>query len=129
MIVVDTSAVVSALIGRPLNEALLRRLADDGDLHAPHLIDVEFLSVLRRLVTNRELSPDRAADARVDFTDLAIVRYPHHALADRVWRLRDNINAYDATFVALSEALDAPLVTTDGRLARSPGHAATIELL
>ncbi len=129
MIVVDTSAVVSALVVVPANVPLRRRIADDGDLHAPHLIDVEFLHVLRRLTTSGALSADRAADARTDFADLAIVRYPHHALADRIWQLRENLTAYDAVFVALSETLETPLVTTDGRLARSPGHSAVIELL
>lgn len=128
MIVIDTSAVVVALAGQPPNARLRRRLAQDGDLHAPHLIDIEFLHVLRRLTSSQELSMERAADARLDFSDLAIVRYPHQALADRIWELRDNFSAYDAVFVALSEALGAPLVTNDARLARAPGHGAMIEL-
>jgi len=58
---------------------------------------------------------------------LRITRYPHALLLDRMWELRDNLTAYDASSVALAEALDAPLVTTDARLAASPGHRATIE--
>ena len=66
--------------------------------------------------------------ARMDFGDLAIVRYPHEPLNDRVWELRHNLTAYDATFIALAEALDAPLVTCDGRLAAARGHRARVEL-
>ena len=93
---------------------------DDGDLHAPHLLDIEFLHALRRLTLRGELSDDRAHDARVDFADLALVRYPHEQLADRVWELRRNVTAYDGVFVALAETLDVPLVTCDARLAAAP---------
>ena len=79
-------------------------------------------------VQNGALSPDRAEDARQDFHDLAIVRYPHQPLADRMWQLRDNLTAYDAAFLALAEMLDVPLVTCDARLAHSSGHRAQVEL-
>ncbi len=122
MIVVDTSAVLAALAGRTPDRALVQRLAD-GDLHAPHLIDVEILQALRGLVRGGKLSLDRADDVRVDVADLAIARYGHEPLADRVWALRDNLTAYDAVFVALSEALAVPLITCDARLAAAPGIA------
>ncbi len=128
MLVVDTSAVVAALVARPPNQALVDRLRVDGDLHAPHLLDVELLHALRRLVLAGQLSEDRAADARTDVADLTVVRYGHGALADRTWELRHNLTAYDATFIALAEALDAPLVTCDARLARAPGSSAVVEL-
>jgi predicted nucleic acid-binding protein len=128
VLVVDTSAVVDALASRPPDERLLARLGSDGDLHAPHLLDVELLHALRRLVAAGHLSEDRAADARSDFADLTIARYEHGFLADRIWELRHNLTAYDATFVALSEALDVPLVTCDRHLAASPGHRARVEL-
>jgi predicted nucleic acid-binding protein len=75
MLVVDTSAVVAALVGRPTDDRLVGRLGADGDLHAPHLLDVELLHVLRRMVTTGRLTEDRAADARADLADLVIVRY------------------------------------------------------
>ncbi|MFL5798759.1 MAG: type II toxin-antitoxin system VapC family toxin [Actinomycetota bacterium] len=128
MIVVDTSAVLAALAGRPTPVGLRDRLARDGDLHAPHLIDVEVVHALRRLVRTRHVTEDRAVDIKSDFTDLAVVRYPHQPLVDRMWQLRNNLSAYDATFVALSEVLGVPLVTCDGRLAASTGHQAEIEL-
>ena len=128
MLVVDTSAVVAALVGRPPDRALVDRLGADGDLHAPHLLDVELLHALRRLVRTGSLGEERAADARADFAELPVVRYGHEPLADRAWELRDSLTADDATFVALAEALGVPLVTCDARIARSPRHRAAVEL-
>jgi len=128
VLVVDTSAVVAALVGRPPDRRLTDRLGADGDLHVPHLLDVELLHALRRLVRTGQLSEERAADARADFAELAVVRYGQQPLADRAWELRDNLTAYDATFVALAEALAVPLVTCDARLSRAPGHRAAVEL-
>jgi predicted nucleic acid-binding protein len=128
VIVVDTSAAIAALAATPTMHELVTRLEGDGDLHAPHIIDVEVIHALRRLVAAGELTEDRAADVRSDFADLAIVRYAHHPLADRMWELRHGLSAHDAAFVALAEALDVPLLTCDGRLARAGGHHARIEL-
>jgi len=128
MLVVDTTAVVEVIAGRTPPEHLVARLAGDGDLHAPHLIDVEVLHVLRRLVQLGALSGDRAHEARMDFADLVVLRYPHAPLADRAWELRDNLTAYDAMFVALAEALGVPLVTCDAKLAAAPAHGARVEL-
>ncbi len=121
MIVVDTSAVLAALLARPPNARLVTRLAADGDLHAPHLVDVEFLHALRRLLRRGEVTGDRVAQVRLDFADLSITRYPHTMLADRIWALRENLTAYDAAFVVLAELLGAPLVTVDARLGRVSG--------
>lgn len=128
MLVVDTSAVLEALAGREPAPGLVHTLAADGDLHAPHLIDIEFLDAPRRLAMTGDLSEDRAADARADFADLARTRYPHHELSDRIWELRHNLTAYDAVFVALAEALATPLVTCDARVASASGHRAAMEL-
>ena len=128
MLVADTSAVLQALAASEPAPGLLERLAGDGDLHAPHLIDTEVLHALRRMSIRGEISDERVADARSDFADLALVRYPHLPLNDRVWELRHNLTAYDATFVALAEALAARLITCDARLASAPGHHAQIEL-
>lgn len=128
VLVVDTSAVLESLVGERSDTALASRMATDGDLHAPHLIDIELLNALRGLVRAGNLSPDRAADARLDFADLTIVRYGHEPLADRIWELRENLTAYDAAFVGLAEALDAPLITCDAALGSAPGHTARVEL-
>jgi predicted nucleic acid-binding protein len=123
MLVVDASAVAELLLGRATGAAVAGHLRDHGfDLHAPHLIDVEVLSALRRLVAAGETSADRAGEAVEDFLDLPIARYAHLVLAPRIWELRENLSAYDATYVALAEALadgGAPLLTADARLARA----------
>lgn len=126
MLVVDTSAVLAALASRPSDPALVKRLADDGDLHAPHLIDIEILNALRGLVRGGQLSEDRAQDVRTDVEELALTRYGHQPLADRIWALRDNLTAYDAAFVALAEALKVPLITCDARLAKAPDVTAEL---
>lgn len=128
MIVVDASAVVDVVARDPANPALTARLRTDGDLHAPHLVDVEVTQALRRLVAFDQLADDRASDARVDVAELPITRHAHRALVDRAWQLRHNLSVYDAVYVALAEFLQVPLVTCDARLTRVPGHDAEIEL-
>ena len=76
-----------------------------------------------------EIDDRRGREAMADLADMPIRRYPHDVLLPRVWDLRHNLTAYDAAYVALAEALDAPLVTRDRRLARAAGHGADIELL
>jgi predicted nucleic acid-binding protein len=63
-----------------------------------------------------------------DFAALDVVRYPHLPLIERIWTLRSNVSAFDAAYLALAEALDAPVVTSDAKLARAPGRHARIEL-
>jgi predicted nucleic acid-binding protein len=72
------------------------------------------------------LAADRAEDVRTDFAELAITRYGHEPLADRIWALRETLSAYDAAFLALAEALEAPLITCDARLSRAPGVTAEL---
>ncbi len=130
MIVVDASAVLELLLnGRAATRLRARLLAAGQTLHAPELIDLEVLQVLRRFVRDRDLSLDRATEALSDYRDLGIDRFSHELLLGRVWELRANLTAYDAAYVALAELLDAPLLTADHRLARSPGHHAKIELI
>jgi predicted nucleic acid-binding protein len=108
-------------------EARLFRAEDE--LHAPHLLDVEIVQGLRRLVRTGEVSSRRADEAIADLTDLDLHRHPHLDLLDRAWKLRDNISAYDAMYVALAEAMEAPMVTCDVPLAKAPGHRARIEVI
>ena len=128
MLVVDASAIFGALVLRPAHRSLIERLRGDGDLHAPHLIDIEYLNALRKFLLRRELRQDQADDARREFGELALVRYPHQPLADRMWELRQNVSIYDAAYLALGEALGVPLITLDARLARAPGLQAAVEV-
>lgn len=128
MLVLDASALLRALLPGA-DPGLLARLGSDRDLHAPHLLDLEVVSALRRLNRSRRLSADRARDALTDLSDLNLTRYPHELLLPRIWQLRENLSAYDAAYVALAEALEAPLLTADARLARSSGHRASTELV
>jgi len=128
MLVIDTSAILDAIAAYTPAPGLTERLSQDGDLHAPHLIDIEILHALRGMRIREEITADRATDARTDFAETALLRYPHEPLSDRIWELRHNLSAYDAAFIALAETLDAPLITCDRRLASSSGHTAHIEL-
>ena len=130
MIVVDASALVELLLDTDEAGAVAARLFNSGaSLAAPHLIDVEAAQVLRRYAQVGEIDGRRGREAIADLADMPIRRYPHDVLLPRVWDLRHNLTAYDAVYVALAEALDAPLVTRDRRLARAAGHGAEIELL
>lgn len=115
------------LLRRESYEPLADLLLVQGQaLHAPHLLDVEVTQVLRRLEGAGSVSNSRAEEALEDLLALRIVRHPSSALLLRVWELRQNLSASDGLYVALAEALEAPLVTTDHRLAGAPGHTARI---
>jgi predicted nucleic acid-binding protein len=130
MIVVDASAVLETLLRTPNAETVEKRLFDPSQtLHAPHLLDVEVAQVLRRYAGNGEIDDERGRAALADLAAFPLRRYPHDFLLPRVWDLRKNLTAYDAVYVALAEALDAPLLTCDRRLATAPGHQARIELV
>src|SRR5947209_6500662 len=129
MIVVDASALLEVLLRTPAATRVEKWLFDpEQTLHAPHLLDVEVAQVIRRYAANGEIDDDRGRAALVDVADLPMHRYPHDFLLLRVWDLRNNLTAYDAVYVALAEALDAPLLTRDRRLAAAAGHHARIQL-
>ncbi len=130
MIVVDASAVLELLLGTESSPRAAARLLDPAEsLHAPHLLDIEVAQVLRRFVAAGELTATRGREALDDLGAMPITRYPHDILLPRIWELRANLTAYDAAYVALAEALGAPVLTSDTRLARAPGHRARVELL
>jgi predicted nucleic acid-binding protein len=130
VIVLDASAVVEWLLRLPRAGLVEERLSrQEESLHAPHLLDIEVAQVVRRLAARGVVSVDRGRQALEDLVDLDLARHPHDVLLPTVWRLRENLTAYDAAYVALAEALDAPLVTLDARLTSAPGHRAHIDLV
>lgn len=118
MIVIEASAMVDALIDEPANPELLALLAD-SELHAPALLDYEVASALRGHTLAGRLANQQAADAVADFGSLHIHRYPLSMMMRGVLDIRDNYTVYDAAYVVLAQALEAPLVTADAKLAEA----------
>jgi len=130
VIVVDASALLEVLLRTPAALAMDKRLFEPRQtLHVPHLLDVEVAQVFRRYVASGEIDAERGRVALADLAAFPLRRYPHDFLLPRVWTLRSNLTAYDAVYVALAEALDAPLITRDRRLAAAAGHHARVELV
>ena len=130
MIVVDASALLEVLLRTPAAKDVEGRLfAPRQTLHVPHLVDAEIAQVIRRYAAKGDINGDRGRAALADLADLPMRRYPHDFLLPRIWDLRNNLTAYDAAYVALAEALDAPLLTRDRRLAAAAGLRAQIDLL
>ncbi len=128
MIVLDASAAYDLLTRRDPEAGWVTSWLGRAPVgvHAPHLIDVEVIAALRRQVLRRKVDAAGAEAAVAALQRMPLTRYPHTVLLGRIWELRDNLTAADATYVALAEALDLPLVTTDAALGRSGGHLAVV---
>jgi predicted nucleic acid-binding protein len=130
LIVLDASAAVELVLRTDRGTRVADRLAaDGGPVIAPHLIDPEVMQAVRDLLRLRQIDAGRAQSALAAFVAFPLQRVPHDVLWERMWALRQNLTAYDATYVALAELANSTLVTCDGPLARRPGHSAMIELL
>lgn len=124
MIVIDAGVAVDLLLGRLTTDQLQRQ-----PFFAPHLIDSEVLHTLRRLTHTGRITPAAARICVNSYEQLSITRFSVIGLYPRIWELRDNLSAYDATYVALTESLGAAtLYTTDQRLAAAPGPRCAVEL-
>ncbi|MCL2781543.1 MAG: type II toxin-antitoxin system VapC family toxin [Actinomycetia bacterium] len=118
--VIDASALSEIVADTSAAAAILRALrAHAGDLHIPHLAVIETTSVLRGWTRSGQLDPQRAEQALADLEAFPATRWPADPLLPRIWQLRDNLSAYDATYLALAESLDAILITRDARLRRA----------
>lgn len=130
MKVVDASVVANALADDAEDGRRARRaLVSAGGVAAPDLVDVETVSVLRRRWRAGDLTARRFSTAVDDLCDLPMTRFPVLPLMRRAYELRSNVTPYDAVYVGLAELLECPLLTADGRLARSPGIRCDVELL
>ncbi len=129
MLVVDASCLCEVLIGGSGAEAINDRLVADRDHAAPHIVDVEVFGVIRREHLRGRLDRTEAAQAVEDLEGWPGERFGHRLLLARAWQLRDAVRGWDAMYVALAEALDAVLLTTDGRLAAAKGPRCSVELI
>jgi predicted nucleic acid-binding protein len=125
VIVVDASAALLAL----LVAGPARQIVATEQLHVPHLIDCELASALRRAVAARRIGAGDAWNAIDRWRRLGMTRHPAFPLLDRIWGLRENVSAYDGSYVALAESLECALLTADGRLARAPGLRCPVTVL
>ena len=127
MIVLDASAVVELLINGAMGDAIRKELAGcEQSIIVPHLLDIEVVSALRKLTASQRIDSHRSAEFLTGLAWLPAERYAHTPLIDRIWELRHNFTAYDATYIALAEATGSDLYTCDEKL-RS-GHRARVIL-
>lgn len=120
-VVVDASMVVAALIDSGTDGTWAEGLLVGGSLAAPHLLMAEVANILRRSVLAGAISVQDASLAHADLLDLRLELFPYAPFAARIWELRSNVTCYDAWYVALAEALNAPLATLDARLTNAAG--------
>ncbi|MBO0841229.1 MAG: type II toxin-antitoxin system VapC family toxin [Sciscionella sp.] len=129
-LVVDASALIDFLLRQPLARRLRKAMfAETVRLHAPDLIDAELLMVLRRCERSGELGALRADELQEDFRQLPIELHALRPHYDRVWSVRNTITVNDAYYVSLAEAIGAPLLTTDNRLARGLAALGTVSVV
>jgi predicted nucleic acid-binding protein len=129
MLIVDASCLAEVVIGGR-GAALIRdRLVRDVDHAAPHIIDVEVFGVIRREHLTGRLDRTAATQAVEDLEAWPGERFGHRFLLARAWELRATVRGWDAMYVALAEALDGVLITTDRRLAEAPGPECAIEMV
>ena len=128
MIVVDACVLATALAD-DVGGVQARSQLVDPEIFAPELIDLEVTSYVRQAVRTHRLGSQRALQALADLALMPIERISHTSFLSRIWDLRDNLTPYDASYVALAETLDAPLVTGDSRLARAPGIRCEVVVL
>lgn len=129
MLVVDASCLFEVLTGGPRSDTISGKLIAEADHAAPHIVDVEVFGVIRRELRRGLLDQTAAEQAVEDLRDWPAERFGHRMLLSRAWELRDTVRGWDAMYVALAEALGAPLLTADRRLASAAGPQCEIEVV
>jgi predicted nucleic acid-binding protein len=129
MLVVDASCLYEVVVDGAVAEGVRRRLAADPEHAAPHIVDIEVVSAVRRDHLSGRLDDTAAAQAVEDLRDWPGERFGHQPLLGRVWELRATVRGWDAAYVALAEALGATLLTLDARLAAAPGPRCRIDVV
>jgi predicted nucleic acid-binding protein len=125
VIVLDASVVVELLTNTPIADSIRRELAgSSGPFIAPHLLDIEVTSALRRLAEGGRIDPHHSQQLLRALAALPAERFPHTPLFGRIWQLRHTFTVYDAAYIALAEATNSVLYTCDAKL--SSGHRARI---
>jgi predicted nucleic acid-binding protein len=128
VIVVDASCLFEVVTDTDRSEPIRARMAADSDHAAPHIIDIEVFGLIRRNYLSGEFDPTFAGLAVDDLRSWPGERYGHRALLERAWELRHSVRGWDAAYVALAEALDAPLLTLDRRLAAASGIRCQVQV-
>lgn len=126
-IVCDASVVIAALLDSGIDGRWAVEKLHGSELFAPTLLPFECANIIRRTELRSAITSDQAVQAHADLLDLPVSLWPYEPLADRVWQLRGNLTAYDAAYVALAEAITAPLVTLDQRIGRAPNLLCSVE--
>ena len=127
--ILDASAALELLLATPTGAIVERHLRAADHRMAPELIDVEVLHALRRLVAATVLSEDDGRTAVGRLARMPVTRIPHAPLLTDAWRLRHNLSAYDAIYVALARATNLGLLTLDRRLAAAPGLGVSVTVV
>jgi predicted nucleic acid-binding protein len=125
-VVCDASVIVAMLLDSGVDGRWSTQRLSGADLFAPSLLQYECANIIRRQELSGSVSADQAAQAHADLLDLDVNSWPYELLSGRAWQLRPNLSIYDATYVALAEAVETELVTLDRRIARAPGVKCTV---
>ena len=120
-VVIDAGVALAALLDDDEHTAWAREILASGDLAAPELLSVEVAQLLRKSVSQGLITATQGRDGLADLLDMVDDFYPHGPLAPRIWELHTNVTSYDSAYVALAEALGAPVATLDRKLCRAPG--------
>ncbi len=120
-VVIDAGVALAALLDDDDHTAWAREVISEGNLAAPELLSVEVSHLLRKSVSQGLLTAREGRDALLDLLDVVDDFYPHGPFVPRIWELHATVTSYDSAYMALAEALGAPLATLDRKLCRAPG--------